>query len=340
MSEEQTPDVEEIQEMTPGSEEESATTTDENLHDNTPDSEVADGETGDDDVSAASESTEEAPAFEPSFKYKVKDEEFEMDEWAKQVATDEKIHKQLQDLYSASRGIAGIKEERQQLREEASTLRQEKETMDQSLAALSSYVQKGDMRSFFEALAIPREKVLSYALEELKYQELSPEQKYEVDSQRAQQAQLNQLQMQNQQMQQQWQSQAIAQRERELDLVMSDPTTTQVASAYDARVGKPGAFKEEVIRRGQLHDQIYGQDISAKQAVEEVLNLINAGSSPTPSQAAGTSQNAQGKARVVAPKNKPTMTNVQGTGSSPAKKTYNSIADLKKRQQELAEQGL
>lgn len=287
------------------------------------------------------EAAETEKTWEPSFKFKVKDEEFEMEDWVKPFVTDEETHKKFQALFSAGRGIEDIKTERASLREEVSAMRQEKESLDASLATLSDFVQKGNMREFFDSLGIPRDKVLRYALEELKYQELPPEKRQEIEMQRAQQAHVAQLEMQNQQIQQQWQTQAIEQRERELGLVMSDPTISQVAQEYDARVGKTGAFKEEVIRRGQYYDSVHGQDIPAKQAVEEVLSLIGGGAASTPGQAVGTSQVDQNRSNVVTPRrNKPTMTNVQGTSMSPAKKAYTSVDQLRKRQQELAEQGL
>jgi hypothetical protein len=66
---------------------------------------------------------------------------------------------------------------------------------------LGAYVKKGDFRTFFQALNIPKDKIIQYAIEELKYQELSPEQRQQVDLQRQQQTEFEMAQTQNQTLQ-------------------------------------------------------------------------------------------------------------------------------------------
>jgi len=267
--------------------------------------------------------TEEAWA--PSFKYKVKDNEFDMPEWTKTLIKDQATEKELKTLFSKGHGIEEIQTQRQTLRDEVATLREEKENMDQSLNALSAFVQKGDMQSFFEALQIPKDKVLKYAVDLLKYNELPPEKRAEIDNQRHNSRQLQELQYQNQTLQAQNEQQRVAQKQFELNQHLAQPAIASSVQAFDARNGA-GSFAREVIKQGMIAYQTQGIDIPTEQAVNEVLRLYGANISAA-DPAAGTPQTQvlnQGQAQ------KPVIPNVQGRSGSPVRQAPQSLADLRK----------
>ena len=150
----------------------------------------------------------EEEEWTPSFKYKVKDDEFDMEEWVKPLVTNKEIEEKLKVLHSKGHGIEDIKKDRttlretkQQLEEKLTTTESELNNMKQSLNIVSDWVQKGEMDKFFDALQIPEDKVLQYAIERLKYREMSPEQRAQIDAQKTQQRQLEEAQWQNQQLQ-------------------------------------------------------------------------------------------------------------------------------------------
>ena len=100
---------------------------------------------------------------------------------------------------------------------------------------------------------------------------------------------------------------------------------------FDSKVGRPGAFREEVIKRGQMY-AAQGNDISVEQAVQEVTNLLR----PVYGEVQ-THANPQSP-QVVAPNYKPTLPNVRSSGTSAIKRTPNTLADLHKLR-DMAQQG-
>lgn len=278
------------------------------------------------------------PEWQPNYKFKVKDKELEFDDWVKPLVTKETQDK-FREVFEKAHGIDAVKQDRQSLREELRAIREEKERIDTSLQYLSQYVQKKDYRSFFEALQIPKEEILRYAIDELKYQEMSPEQRQEIDAYRQNQYRLSQLEMQNQQLMREYESMTQAQKVNELESELSRQDIAEMARSYDARVGEPGAFRKEVISRGAYWESVHGQTISAKQAVDEVLRLVGGtvGSAP---QAGAPSQTMTPGQAVVQNRQKPVIPNVQGaSGSSPAKKRPGSIEDLRRMREQMLSQG-
>jgi hypothetical protein len=120
----------------------------------------------------------------------------------------------------------------------------------------------------------------------------------------------------------------------ELGQELAAPTVASVITAYDTRAGKPGAFRAEVIRRGQYYEAVHKISPPARQLVEEVLSLVGtqqAQSGPLdspqdmPSQAMSNQQQ------------KPIIPSFSGGGSkSPtSRKVPSSIDDLRKMRQNL-----
>jgi hypothetical protein len=124
------------------------------------------------------------------------------------------------------------------------------------------------------------------------------------------------------------------QAEMELGQELAKPEVVSAITAYETQLGKVGAFKAEVIRRGQYYEAVHKISPPASQLVQEVLALVGvqaqtqqgsqAASQSTPSQVV---QNQQAK---------PVISSFQGGGAkSPAKKVPTSIEDLRKMRQQL-----
>lgn len=289
------------------------------------------------------EATAQTPAvvFNPTLKYKVRDQEHTMDDWVKGLIKDAETEKKFQDLYTKGHGLEIAKQERDQYKTKLTGI-------EQSLGILNNIVQQyykspstngaTAAQQFIEALQLPKEMFLQYALQELKYQQMSPEQRYEVDMQRQHASRLQQLEAQNQQLESQYQQTAQLQRTQELNYALNEPSVAQVAQAYDARVGRPGAFKQLVVERGIYHGTVNKVDITPQQAIQEALQILG-GSTPqgtAPSQAGQTVGTQTPVQQLQQQQQKPVIPNIQGQATvSPAKKAVKSIDDIRNRYKEL-----
>ncbi len=280
-------------------------------------------------TSKTDEVAAEAAKYNPNFAFKVKDKEHQFDDFIKAAIRDAETEKKARELYEKAYGLDEVKAHRQSLQEKLSEISPKYETVEKSLKALGSFVQKKDYRSFFDALQIPKQDIIRYAVEELKYQELPPEQRAAIEEQRQREQQFALAQESNQTLQQQIQTLHVKQAEFELSTELSRPEVSSAAQAFDARVGKPGAFKSEVIRRGAYYEGVLQQNVSAKQIVDEMIGI--AGVAPQASPAG-----AQSATQAQAPK--PVIKNFNGSSTStPTKKVFTSIDEIRKHRQNMAD---
>jgi len=286
------------------------------------------------DVQASAETTEpQTPTWEPNYNYKVRDEELQFDEWAKPFIKDEETYKNFQDLYTRGHGLELAKAERDDYKDRFTTL-------DTSLQKVNELVEKRDAETFIKALGLPEDMFINYAIEKLKYQELSPEERAQVDAEKQRVMTMQNLQTQNQHLETQIQQTARAQRSMELDQSLAEPSIQTMAQKYDAQVGKPGAFRQVAIERGIFHHQVNGRDLTAQEAVQDAVSLLGLS-------ATGTQQNpqignvgTQQPANRVVHKQQQVIPNIQGKGTSPLKKKPKSIDDIiKLRDARLQQQG-
>jgi len=265
---------------------------------------------------------EPAP-WEPVFTYKVRDEEHEFDERTRQYIKTEDDYKHFQDLYTRGHGLELAKSERDEYRGKFDNL-------NESLQVLNELVQRGDAENFIRTLGLPEKMFMDYAINRLKYQELPPEEKAKIDAQKQQQMQMQQLQYQNDHLTQQYQNLEVQQKVQELDNAVSDPGVAAVAQDYDARMGTPGAFKNEVIAFGESQWRLGNQMNPAQAAMQVAARMQKLGIG-----AGGTQPNLQTghvgtqPAQQVSQQRPPVIPNIQGRGTSPTKKIPKSIDDLR-----------
>lgn len=272
-----------------------------------------------------------APAFTPNFKFKVMDKEHEIPEFLRGVVKDVDTQKKLIELHEKAYGLDAVKGKYQSTKQQFESLMSEKKAQDAGLATLGQYLEKNDLDSFFKALKISEEQVLQYALDRVNYRELPIEKRMQHDAQLSERQRTYQLEQQYQQLQQQFQQESVQARTFQLDSALARPDVKTVADAFDAKVGKPGAFKAEVIKRGQYANFTTGADISADQAVSEVLGMF----SPFVQQATQAPAQAATQSTSGAQSAPPVIPNVTGRGTSPVRKAVKSIADLEQRAREL-----
>jgi hypothetical protein len=273
--------------------------------------------------SVHAEGKAEPQAFQPSFKFKVLDKEKEFDEWIRPVVKDADTEKKVKELYEKAYGLDSVKQDRETLRSELSQAKEKISSTDKAINTISEFASQRDWDSFFEALSIPKNEILQYALNLVQREQMPPEQKAQWEASRQAQQQARYYQEQNQQLQQSQQQFQIQQREFELSQEISKSDISSVAEAYNAGMASPSAFREYVIRIGQAH-AAQGNDIPVAQAVQEAVRHLRAVNPQL-----GMPAQAQETPRVVQPSSKPTLPNIQGRGTSPVKSTVRSLDDLR-----------
>lgn len=280
------------------------------------------------------EPPKEVPAYTPNYKFKVMDEEKEFDEWVKGAIKDKEHEEKLRDLYTKAYGLEHHKKTHETLKERVEKhyrpLETEYTNFKQNLAYLDQVIRKKDYQTFFDTLKIPRQDILKYALDVVKYEEMPPEQKAVIDRQREVERYNEMLAQQNMSYQQQIEQQAVQARTIELNSELMKPEVSSFVQNFDTRAGKPGAFREQVIRHAELAYYRNQVDLPVEQAVREVMaqygSLVAPQALPTPTPAPQAQQKP------------PVIPNVQSSGNSPAKVMPTSLADLRKLAKQKADE--
>lgn len=275
--------------------------------------------------------------YQPNFKYKVLKEERELPEWARPFVTSTDLEKQFRDTFERADGIEAVKQHRDSLVAENQTMRSEWQPVVQSTQTAMGHLQRGDLDSFFEFVGIPEVNILKYALHRLQLRE-NPAALQQHEQHRQLQLQNAQLQEQLQQANSGYQNVAVQTREIQLETHLARPEILSVVQAFDARVGKPGAFRAEVIRRGQAYAM---QEIDAPvdQLVGEILQLIGWQGQNPPSASVQNGQGATAPAAGAEPPaaggKPPVLPHLKGRGTSPVKKHVKSTAEMRELGRQL-----
>lgn len=272
-----------------------------------------------------------APAYTPNFKYKARGKEMEIDPFFRSLIKDPESEDKVRQLFTKAEAIQWIQRDRDEIKNKYQDSEKKHSKLEKTLNTLSGFVQKGDMHSFFQSLQIPEEKVLQYALERVNYREMSSEQRAQVDAHHNERHRALSLEEQNREVVQNYEQAAQRARQLELEQELSRPEISDFVKNYDGRVGKAGAFFEQVVMRGQYHAAVNRVDISAADAIKEVISAFGG---TTPQGAAPQAQNdtlpqAGASMAPVPQQNKPVIPNIRGNGTSPVKRFPTTMAELK-----------
>lgn len=267
----------------------------------------------------------EAPAWSPNYKVKAYDNEYEIPEDFRSYINKDNENK-FKEVFERSFAFDTIKQKYKDAHSKYQDVNGKYETVSKNLDRLSKYVQNGDFDSFFSSIKIPEQSIQNWIYNKLQLQDLPQEQRQLYTQNSEYQRELLSMQEQYEEMQSKLQEfeefkqqQALQQRFNELDSVVNSAEYSQLAQSYDARVGQPGAFKNEVILRAAAVANATGKDLSPAEAVQEFAKLVawnnqNGAPSASPQKAAG----------------RPTIPSVSGKASSPVAPQVKSIEDLKK----------
>lgn len=264
----------------------------------------------------------EPQEYAPSFKYKVRDEEKEFDEWLRPVVKNAEQERAIRELYERSAGLDFARQREQSLKQQFEQIQPEYQQFVQAREFLQETLSKGDLKTFFDAHSIPEDEVLKYAVEVLKYRQMAPEERAKIDQYRQVETQARQYEGQTQQLNQVLAQQAAQMTNMQLDMHLSRPDIADLVNAYDSRVGKPGAFKEQVIAVGNMRYYASGgkENIPVDEAVKQFIQM------------AGVTATQESTGNPVQPKvvqKKPMLPNATGTGTSPVKKPIRSLDQIR-----------
>jgi hypothetical protein len=125
--------------------------------------------------------TEETSEYKPNFTYKVKDEEFEFDEFLRNSVTSTDQEEALRDLYTRSRGLDGYKEKLTGKEKEYGELMSETNLYVDGYKNLKKHVtsgnETGDLRDIQVALGMNEDAIIKYAGKLLKERDLPEHEK-------------------------------------------------------------------------------------------------------------------------------------------------------------------
>lgn len=274
------------------------------------------------------------PAYQPNYKFKVKDKELEFEDWAKGVVKDKETEEKIRDFHAKAYGLDSVKQSREALIAEHTDLKTKYESTETALTQLGNFKASKDWDSFFDALDIPKQDILKYAVDLVQRDQWSPEQKAQWQQSREAMQSARHYQAENEQLLARQQQLSVQQRGFELDQALVQPEAAEIAQSYDTGSASPGAFRQFVIQIGQAY-AARGEDISVADAVSEAtkhLRAVMAQNAPAPQPVAQ---------RIAMPNTKPIIPNIQGRGTSPIKSAPKSFADLQQRRRELeAQEGI
>lgn len=266
------------------------------------------------------------PQYTPNYKFKVGEEEKEFDEFLRGAVKDSEAEKKLRDLYTRAHGLEPLKTrltgEVESWKTKASEYNQNYSKLTESLNSLSHHVNRGDFDSFFGALKIPEEAIYKWIQHKIAEQDMTPDQKASLTRQREDSQKLYMLERQNQELVSRQQEFQIQQNTSLLESSLQSQEVSSVAKAFDEKIGTPGAFKSEVLKRGVALYHIHGRDLSPQEVIQDLLSTM--GKVFTPNQAsAGVGATGQAKPPVIP--------NISGKSGSPVKTAPKTLKEIRER---------
>lgn len=285
------------------------------------------------DGAGSTEANPEQPAWTPNYEFTVKEKKHQIDDIFKPLITTKEAEEKLKEVYLKAYGLDEVKSSRESYKEKAVQYEQKNQLIEQNLKVLSDVAKKQDFNTFFEVLNIPKEQILNYAIQELKFQQLPADQQAAIEAQRQQEHTFAQTQNENQSLQQQMQTMMVQQAKQEINFEISKPEISTTAQAFDARLGKPGAFMSEVIKRGQYYEAVHKTSPPASQLVQEVLQFVGYQAPAPPGQMPTPQIPSQG---LIQNQNKPVIPAFNGSvAKSPVRKSPSSLQDLRDMRKQL-----
>lgn len=285
---------------------------------------------GEDEDLGDGEDGESKIEWQPNFKFKVLDEEHEIDEWARNFVTQEN-EGLVRELFEKAYGLPHVKEKYQSEKKSREEISSEYNEFKAGVKELVD-LRDTDLGAFFNKAQVPRDQVMQWCLAEIEKENLPEGHKKVYNEVSAMRDEIRELRKQNSDLNSRYTDQSTQARVNELDREMNDTGIAALAEDYDNRMGKSGSFRNLVIRHGQAEFATTGKDLSAKQAIGDVLKMLNL-QAQAPGQAAPS--NEPGKPNVIKNKKPVVLPDTGNSTASPTTKIPTSLDDLRKLRDQM-----
>lgn len=268
--------------------------------------------------------------YQPNFKFKVMDKEHEVPEWLRAAIKDEKTNKEAIELFEKAYGLDHVKPKYKQTREEFQALKGTHEGLTKQLKTAGHYLKNGDLDSYFDYLQINPQYVMQWAIEKAQYSQLDENGRRQYDERNSARRRAIDLELRQGELESSSQSQLQELFQEHLNMALERPDVQTFKEQFNARVGNPNAFMEEVAMRGEAIFQRTGKNPPPHQVIQEVMRLYghSVQSAAAPAPAAPT--NNPGQAAPQAPAKPPVIPHVSGRNASPTNQVSKSIDDIRK----------
>lgn len=266
--------------------------------------------------------SDDKPDFTPNYKFKVMDEEKEIDEWLRPVIKDADTEKKAREILEKAYGLDYAKPKHEERELQLKEISEQYHNILTPVQEVLSARDAGDFDTMLELINVPVEKMAQWLVDKANRLNL-PEDQQKVYNEFDTTRRTNMsLERRLQAMEQREQTQSVQARTSELNQVLQRPEVTQAIKQFEARPGlKPGAFRDAVIKQAKAEWFINKQDISAEQAVQQVMALANL-------QMQQSGQVAP--AAIIDTAQLPVIPRISGKSVSPTSKQPRSVEDLKK----------
>jgi hypothetical protein len=230
---------------------------------------------------------------------------------------DPEIEKKVRKLYEDAFGLEPLKAGREKHDQMYSQLETRYNEVSEAVTNVLQARDNKDIEQVLELIGIPQQEVAQWMLNKIKRESLPPEEKQVYDGYDAARREKSGLERRLQAMEQTLQARDVQARTTELSTVLKSPEVAEAAKAYESRTGKPGAFKDLVIKIGRMEWASNKVDLTPEQAVQQAIEFV------------GTGQQSGQTAPPVAEKI-PVIPRIGSKAVSAQTKLPSSIEDLKK----------
>lgn len=272
-------------------------------------------------------------AYQVNKKFKVLDKEQEFDDFIASGIKDADSEKKVRELYEKAYGLDHVKQERATEKAARESVEKNFQNLVNEIQQVSGHVRNKDFGRLCSELQINRNDLAAWLVQQHELEEklgTLPEPVRKIYNEHGNlKAQVDTLSQQLEVMKTGTVDSAVQARATELKSSLSEPSVAKFVTDFDTRLGKAGAFEDMVMRHGNNEWQLHQKDLSAKQAVDEVLKILGH-QTETPSPVVTPNQSATQKP-VVIPAPKATVIPNVGQGSaSSAMKRPRSLDELRK----------
>lgn len=286
-----------------------------------------------------SKSGDAQAAYVLNKKFKVLDKEQEFDDFIASHIKDADSEKKVRELYEKAYGLDHVKAERAQERAAREKSENNLNNLIREIQDVSTHARNKDFGRMLKELQIKKEDLAAWLVQQ---HEVETNLSTLPEPVRKAYNEFGTLKEQNEALARKVealesgsQDSAVQARATELKSSLQAPDVAKFVTEFDARVGKPGAFEDQVMRYGYSEWQLHKRDVSAKEAVDEVLKFLGH-SIQAASPAATPNESATPRPVVITPPKATVIPNVgAGTSAASTMKRPTSIDDLRKMAQAM-----